>query len=223
MGHIAHVGQRRLHKGELLQLLVTDPEQGKTELHQLLVEIDADLSALMAQFYRISAEGNRQVLYEAGASTQAFVRHLVDAGVCRDLKVSTVNMGHHGRPSKTLLDEHRYTLNPDEFAIQQILAQLETELITIDLISGARLKLVMGVAIARDTGGSIVVACHNKPVATLQFSLFGNTSYFDITDFDRLSIHTALAEMLDRLDTTNQLSLYTLHIEPLPDPKECFA
>lgn len=223
MGHIAHVGQRRLRQGELLQFLVKDPEQGKSELHQLLVEIDTDLSALMAQFYRISIQGNRQVLFEAGQATRALVKHLVEAGVCRHLTVHTLDMGCHGRPSQLLLDEHRYTLNPEEFAIQSILADLETELLTLDLESGTRVKLVMGVALARDTGGSFTVACQNKPVATLQFSLFGNTPYFDITDTDRSTIRTALTEMLARLDTTSQLSLFTFDVEPLPDPKECFV
>jgi ACT domain-containing protein len=107
------LGTRMALKGTMLTLFVNDPENSTNQRFlQLLVKDTFNLSLEMAEYFETANSEVRALPSEM--AIERFYLYLVKKGLVEKPVNEVIYIGEYGRPSKEILKEYKYSVNPIE-------------------------------------------------------------------------------------------------------------
>lgn len=108
------LGSSPIVKGQLITLYIDDVENGRLQQAVILYAMqDFDLAEKMVEYYGECK--NKQTLTKSEIMLPCFSDHLVEKGLVTHPSHDTVRLGTVGRPPARMIDEYKYSLNPNAF------------------------------------------------------------------------------------------------------------
>lgn len=119
MNATTDLGTSLIHKGHLLSLYLENNEDGRPQQTVVLYVLkDFNLSEVMADFYE-NYPGKKHYL-KSEIVLPELVDHLITAGYVYRPEADMICFGTQGRPPSRMIDEYKYSKNPDEFLLSKI-------------------------------------------------------------------------------------------------------
>lgn len=113
------LGRRMAIEGTMLTLFVNDPENSINQRFlQLLVKREFNLSLEMAEYFETANSTVRGLPSEL--AIERFYLYLVKKGLVEKPVNEVVYFGEYGRPSKEILKEYKFGVNPIEATVFQL-------------------------------------------------------------------------------------------------------
>lgn len=227
------LGMIRVSAGDLLTLVVDDDTTpGKPKTVTVVALDDIDVSKEMADYYALIDRTSRELI-TANAIT-GFLTWLATRRLVRVPREARIPFGEMKRPSSRLQNEYRYTLNPEAFWEEKLLARYNQASFNVINHQGSFLTLMAGIDAPFELVAEIIDG-NNESLGYLRLDVLSDNRHTLINDDDLERLRLALQaditmhipDMLVMVRTVAihnnpgyGVSRYKQHCDPLltPDP-----
>lgn len=111
------LGNTYIDEGDLITLYLED-NSAKTEVLILVAKTAINLSIEMANYYELIKGYTQWIMSDK--AIHGFADYLVEKALAYRPKSTSVKVGDKNRPSKRILDEYKYRLNPKAFSVKML-------------------------------------------------------------------------------------------------------